>query len=69
VQGEKIISSYILRLTRKGQVVKVGLQNVKTGQTQHFENIEALIAHLEQLQLNFEDLPVTSSVARAPPRS
>ena len=63
MRQEKIISSYILRLIGKGQELKVGLQNVKTGQVQHFENIEALILYLEQIQLDFEDLLETQSTA------
>ena len=66
--AETVLSSYILRLTRKRNRLHVGLQNVRTGETQHFDGIEALIAHLEQLDLRFEDLLETNSVARAPPK-
>ncbi len=69
MQTEQIISSYILRLTQKGQHLRVGLQNVKTGKFEQFESIEFLIAHLEQLQISLEDVMNTKIEARAPPNA
>jgi hypothetical protein len=64
---ETVLSSYILRLTRKRSRLQVGLQDVRSGSTQKFESIEALIEHLEQLNLNLDWKLEVEGTARAPP--
>jgi hypothetical protein len=67
MQRETILSSYILRLSRKHQRLRVGLQEVRTGHTQDFDSIEALIEHLGHLQISLELKLITDDAARAPP--
>jgi hypothetical protein len=67
MQRETILSSYILRLSRKHQRLRVGLQDVRTGYTQDFDSIEALIEHLGHLQISLESNLTTDDAARAPP--
>jgi hypothetical protein len=64
---ETVLSSYILRLTRKRNRLQVGLQDVRSGSTQHFESIEALIAHLELLNINLDWNLAVEQQSRAPP--
>jgi hypothetical protein len=64
---ETVLSSYILRLTRKRNRLQVGLQDVRSGSTLHFESIEALIAHLEQLNINLDWNLAVEQQSRAPP--
>ena len=65
--AETVLSSYILRLTRKRNRLHVGLQNVRTGETQHFDGIEALIAHLEGLGVGQGWHAALEGHSRAPP--
>jgi hypothetical protein len=67
MQRETILSSYILRLSRKHQRLRVGLQDVRTGHTEDFDSIEALIEHLGHLQTSLELKLITDDAARAPP--
>jgi hypothetical protein len=64
---ETVLSSYILRLTRKRKRLQVGLQDVRSGSTQHFESIEALIEHLEHLNISLDWNLAVDGQSRAPP--
>lgn len=44
---ERVLSSYILRLTQRLSRLSIGLQDVRTGEVVYFENFEALSAYLE----------------------
>jgi hypothetical protein len=45
--AERVLSSYILRLTQRLSRLSIGLQDVRTGETLYFENFEALSVFLE----------------------
>ena len=65
--AETVLLSYILRLTRKANRLQVGLQDLRSGRTNHFESIEGLIQHFEQLSVSLDWNLTIEGEPRGPP--